>query len=92
MKDRLGLSHWVPSYPLDAMRRSAQERQVYAVWLDTCVVATFTIGTQPPPYYHTIPGVMGNLGTHPFGWQCMLIVLRCCHRFKGKALESGVCT
>jgi GNAT superfamily N-acetyltransferase len=57
MKDRLGLSHWVPPYPFDAMRRSAQERQVYAVWLDTCVVATFTIGTQPPPYYHTLPGV-----------------------------------
>ena len=57
MKDRLGLSHWVPPYPLDAMRRSAQERQVHAVWLDDRVVATFTVGTQPPAYYRTIPGV-----------------------------------
>ena len=57
MKERLGLDHWVPPYPLEAMRRSAQERQIYAVSLEEQTIATFTIGTEPPPHYRTVPGV-----------------------------------
>jgi GNAT superfamily N-acetyltransferase len=57
MKVRLGLSHWDPPYPLELMRKSAEERRVYAVYNDALLVATFTVGTQPPVYYRTIPGV-----------------------------------
>jgi GNAT superfamily N-acetyltransferase len=57
MKARLGLSHWDPPYPLELMRKAAQERDVYAVYNDELLVATFTVGTQPPTYYRTIPGV-----------------------------------
>ncbi len=57
MKARLGLSHWDPPYPLELMRKAAQERDVYAVYNDEQLVATFTVGTQPPTYYRTIPGV-----------------------------------
>lgn len=54
MQERLGLSHWVPAYPLEAMRRSAQERQVYAVLHEDQVIATFTIGTEIPAFYKNI--------------------------------------
>ena len=57
MKVRLGLGHWDPPYPLDLMRKSAQERSVYSVLDGDQLVATFTVGMQAPPYYHTIPGV-----------------------------------
>ena len=58
MKVRLGLGHWDPPYPLELMRKSAEERRVYAVYNnDELLVATFTVGTQPPTYYRTIPGV-----------------------------------
>jgi GNAT superfamily N-acetyltransferase len=57
MKVRLGLGHWVPPYPLDLMPKSAEERSVYAVLVGDQFVATFTVGTQAPVYYHTIPGV-----------------------------------
>ena len=56
MKVRLGLSHWDPTYPLELMRKSAEERRVYAVYNDALLVATFTVGIKPPTYYHTIPG------------------------------------
>jgi GNAT superfamily N-acetyltransferase len=57
MKVRLGLGHWDPPYPLDLMRKSVVERNVFAVLNDDQLVATFTIGTQAPSYYRTIPGV-----------------------------------
>jgi GNAT superfamily N-acetyltransferase len=57
MKARLGLGHWTPPYPLEGLRRSAQERQVYAVLDDERLVATFTIGNQAPSHYHSVPGV-----------------------------------
>ena len=57
MKVRLELGHWDPPYPLDLMRKSVEERSVYAVYNDERLVATFTVGTQPPEYYRTIPGV-----------------------------------
>jgi GNAT superfamily N-acetyltransferase len=57
MKVRLGLGHWDPPHPLDLMRKAAEERDVYAVLNGDQLVATFTVGTQEPAYYRTIPGV-----------------------------------
>ncbi|TMF51354.1 MAG: GNAT family N-acetyltransferase [Chloroflexi bacterium] len=57
MKARLGLGHWDPPYPLHLFRKSAEERDVYAVLDGNQLVATFTIGTDEPSYYRTIPGV-----------------------------------
>ncbi len=57
MKERLGLGHWDPPYPLALLRTSAKERRVYAVLTDEQLVATFTVGKEPPSYYHTIAGV-----------------------------------
>ena len=51
LKERLGLTHWDPPYPLHLLRRDAAERDVYAVRQDGRLVATFTLGTTPPPYY-----------------------------------------
>jgi GNAT superfamily N-acetyltransferase len=51
MQERLGLSHWVPPYDLEAMRRSAVERQVYAVWQAEQIIATFTLGSEIPAFY-----------------------------------------
>ncbi|WP_220197378.1 GNAT family N-acetyltransferase [Ktedonospora formicarum] len=51
MRDRFGLSHWVPPYPLDQMRESTVNQRVYAVEGETGLVATFTLDTQAPPYY-----------------------------------------
>ncbi len=57
MQERLGLRHWVPPYPLEALRCSTQERQVYAVFLEDRMVATFTVGTVIPLYYRKIPAI-----------------------------------
>ena len=57
MKVRLRLGHWDPPYPLELMRKSVEERRVYAVYNDELLAATFTVGTQPSAYYRTIPGV-----------------------------------
>lgn len=48
MKQRLGLRHWVPPYPLTDLRQDAVERAVYAVRADGRAVATFTVGTSVP--------------------------------------------
>lgn len=57
MKARLGLGHWVPPYPLELLRKSAQERKIFLVLHDEQIVATFTLGMEAPPYYRTIPGL-----------------------------------
>ncbi len=57
MHERLGLSHWIPPYPLEALHRSTQERQVYAVFLEDRLVATFTVGTQIPLHYQKISAI-----------------------------------
>ena len=55
MKTRLVLGHWDPPYPLHLFRKSAEERDVYAVLDGDQLIATFTIGTDEPSYYRTIP-------------------------------------
>ena len=51
LSDRLGLHHWNPPYPLDAMRADAATREVYAVEQDGVEIATYTVGTTPLPSY-----------------------------------------
>lgn len=51
LKLKLGLAHWVPPYPIQQLEKDAKERNVYSVWDDADVVATFTIGQQPLVYY-----------------------------------------
>lgn len=58
MQERLGLSHWVPPYPLERLRQDAELRQVYAVLHANQVIATFTLGTVLPATYRQIPAVL----------------------------------
>jgi GNAT superfamily N-acetyltransferase len=51
LRDRLGLDYWDPPYPLEALRRDAVERAVYAVQAGGQLAATFTAGTTPPYSY-----------------------------------------
>ncbi|BDA74681.1 hypothetical protein RIVM261_047340 [Rivularia sp. IAM M-261] len=44
MKDRLGLSHWMPpNYPLEQMLHDATEQEVYAVAVGNNLVGTFML-------------------------------------------------
>ncbi|MEH1931278.1 GNAT family N-acetyltransferase [Nostoc sp.] len=44
MKDRFGLSHWMPpNYPLEQMLHDAMEQEVYAVTVGENLVGTFTL-------------------------------------------------
>ncbi len=47
---RLG-QYWIPPYPMEMMRRDAQEKDVYAVSSSGRTVATFTLDTKPPSYF-----------------------------------------
>jgi ribosomal protein S18 acetylase RimI-like enzyme len=58
MQERLGLSHWVPPYPLEKLRQDAENRQVYAVLHENQVIATFTLGTALPRSYEKIPAIL----------------------------------
>jgi GNAT superfamily N-acetyltransferase/ketosteroid isomerase-like protein len=48
---RQGLDHWDPPYPLESLRKDAEERRVYRIRLDRGLAGTFTIGTEPLEYY-----------------------------------------
>lgn len=63
MQERLGLSHWVPPYPLERLRQDAQNRQVYAVLHANQVIATFTLGTALPRLYEKVPAILGMWST-----------------------------
>ena len=45
MKRRYGLTHWTPPYPIETMRKNANELQVFGVHLGNEVLGTFTVGT-----------------------------------------------
>lgn len=52
---RLGLTHWLPAYPLHLLREAMEKGHVYeAVDADERRVATFTLGLGAPPYYRGI--------------------------------------
>jgi GNAT superfamily N-acetyltransferase len=61
MKERFGLAHWIPPYPLNLMRQSAQEKRVYAVLDQNRVIGTFTIGAQVPSYYDQLGDIWGSM-------------------------------
>ena len=55
MQERLGLSHWVPAYPLDLLRAAVERGEVHEVHAaDGSLVATFSLGDEPPPYYRGV--------------------------------------
>src|SRR6266571_3403108 len=49
----LGLPHWDPPHPLEAMRADAASREVYAVDDAGQLIATYTVGVTPLPAYPT---------------------------------------
>lgn len=51
LQTNFGLSHWSPPYPLESLKKSIIERQVYLVWQDNQAIATFTLGTTPLANY-----------------------------------------
>lgn len=58
MQAHLGLSHWVPPYPVERLRLDAELRQVYAVLHTNQLIATFTLGTVLSATYRLIPAVL----------------------------------
>ena len=45
MKQRYGLTHWTPPYPIETMRKNAKELRVYVVHIGNDIVGTFTVGS-----------------------------------------------
>jgi GNAT superfamily N-acetyltransferase len=50
MQKRLGLSHWVPPYPLSRLQAEVDHGKVYEVVTANAPVATFTLLREPPEY------------------------------------------
>jgi GNAT superfamily N-acetyltransferase len=45
MERRYGLTHWVPPYPIETMRKNAKELYVYGIHNGNEIIGTFTVGT-----------------------------------------------
>lgn len=45
---RQGFRNWDPPYPLQRLLADLATREVWAVWRDDVLAATFTLGTTPP--------------------------------------------
>ncbi len=77
MKRRFGLTHWAPPYPIETMRRNAEELNVYGVHRPAIaggveVVGTFTVGTHGWKYDDSLwtnpgdqPLYLGKLAVRP---------------------------
>lgn len=50
LKQRYGLDHWEPPYPLELLRRDAAQNMVFACYDEGNLVATMTLSVDPPPY------------------------------------------
>lgn len=50
VRDRFGLEHWIPPYPLERLQQDAFQKAVYAVEEDGARIGTFIIGTQGIDY------------------------------------------
>jgi GNAT superfamily N-acetyltransferase len=88
LKERLGLTHWDPPYPLRLLRRDAAERAVYAVKDSEFLIGTFTVGRTPlnpyPPHAWSEPeapalylnrlAVWPGLQGHGIGRSCLTLV------------------
>ncbi|MBM3290440.1 MAG: GNAT family N-acetyltransferase [Candidatus Hydrogenedentes bacterium] len=87
---RLGLDHWKPPTPKDVFREYARTKEVFAVRDGEGLVATFTIGFDPPEPYPPSSWVdaahravyLNKLAVHPraqgrgLGRRCMETVER----------------
>ena len=53
LRDRLGLTHWVPAYPRDLFEEQVAKGWVFAVEKreDAEIVATFAASREAPPYF-----------------------------------------
>jgi GNAT superfamily N-acetyltransferase len=55
LPERLGLSHWVPAYPLHLLGEAVERGEVHEVRGDDgALVATFSTGAEAPPYYRDV--------------------------------------
>ncbi|MDQ3823692.1 MAG: GNAT family N-acetyltransferase [Actinomycetota bacterium] len=97
LRDRFGLSHWVPAYPLHLLREAAGRGEVYEVGpAGGPLVATFSIGREPPPYYGGVawapegePGVyVARVAVRPSAQQAGL-GSRCMRWIEGEARARG---
>ena len=86
MKERFGLTHWIPPYPLHLLRQSAQEKRVYAVCDTEQAIATFTLGNQAPPYY----AQLGNIWESEQARAVYLNRLAVHPRWQGQGMAPGV--
>jgi GNAT superfamily N-acetyltransferase len=50
MRERIGLSHWIPPYPLTRLRHDVVKGNVYEVAVADETIATFTIDDDSPDY------------------------------------------
>jgi GNAT superfamily N-acetyltransferase len=52
MRDRLGLTHWIPAYPRDLFEKQVAKGWVFAVEKreDAEIMATFAVSREAPPY------------------------------------------
>ena len=97
MKERFGLTHWIPAYPLHLLRQSAQEKRVYVVCDTEQAIATFTLGNQAPPYYAQLGNIweseqaralyLNRLAVHP-RWQRQAIGSWCLEYIEQLASEE----
>jgi GNAT superfamily N-acetyltransferase len=56
LRDRFGLSHWLPAYPLPLLRGAVGQGNVHEVVANEgSLVATFTVSPEAPPYYGDVP-------------------------------------
>jgi hypothetical protein len=51
LQKRFNLSYWVPPYPVEKMRKDANNIDIYAIKLDYRLMGTFTIETKMPRGY-----------------------------------------
>ena len=85
MHDELDLQHWHPFMDIDTFKQSIFNKELYAVYQNQSVIATFNLSTTPHDYYHiglwSKPGFralyLGQLATVPglqrkgFGKWCL---------------------
>lgn len=101
---RHGFRNWDPPYPLDRLLADAAAREVWAVWRDDAIVATFTLGADPP-HPADVPAwrmpdapalYLGRLAVHPaaqhggLGAWCMGVVERRARELSCRAIRFDV--
>jgi GNAT superfamily N-acetyltransferase len=54
LRERLGLTHWLPAYPLHLLREAMEKGNVYEAVAAGERVATFTVSPEAPTYYRGV--------------------------------------